>query len=66
MARGNLFMAHRCGFTLKVLLGTLKAAGFQAILGKRRPQAFDLWAIASSAALDKNQLAGLARQMLPA
>jgi predicted SAM-dependent methyltransferase len=66
MARGNLFMAHRCGFTLKVLLGTLKAAGFQAIAGKRRPQAFDLWAIASSAALGKDQLAGLVRQVLPA
>jgi hypothetical protein len=25
MARGNLFMAHRCGFTQKVLTGTLQA-----------------------------------------
>ena len=28
MARGNLYMAHRCGFTEKVLTGTLQAAGF--------------------------------------
>ncbi|WP_238787682.1 class I SAM-dependent methyltransferase [Thiospirillum jenense] len=28
LAKGNLFMAHRCGFTMRVLLGTLKAAGF--------------------------------------
>ena len=66
MARGNLFMAHRCGFTMKVLMGTLKVAGFKAISGRRRPQAFDLWAIASSAALDKDQLAELVKQVLPA
>lgn len=66
MARGNLFMAHRCGFTMKALLGTLKAAGFKAIAGKRRPQTFNLWAIASSAVLGKDQLAELARQILPA
>jgi len=65
MARGNLFVAHRCGFTQTVLVGTLKAAGFQAIAVKRRPQAFDLWAIASLAALDKDQLAGLVGQVLP-
>jgi predicted SAM-dependent methyltransferase len=28
MAAGNLFMAHRCGFTEKVLRGTLNACGF--------------------------------------
>jgi len=65
MASGNLFVAHRCGFTMKVLVGTLKAAGFQAIAVKRRPQAFDMWAIASPAALDKDQLAGLVGQVLP-
>jgi len=66
MARGNLFMAHRCGFTMKALLGTLKAAGFRAIAGKRRTKAFDLWAVASAEALDKDQLARLVGQWLPA
>lgn len=28
MANGNLYMSHRCGFTEKVLSGTLKASGF--------------------------------------
>lgn len=66
MVRGNLFMAHRCGFTMKVLIGTLRAVGFQAVVGKRRTKAFDLWAIASSAALTRDQLAELAKQYLPA
>ena len=41
---GNLHMAHRCGFTKKVLLSTLVAAGFDAGV-KARPQVYDLWAI---------------------
>ena len=28
MSKGNLFMAHRCGFTQKVLDGTLRSCGF--------------------------------------
>jgi hypothetical protein len=44
MQQGNLFMAHRCGFTSKVLAGTLQAAGFSAAV-KSRPQNFDLWAL---------------------
>ena len=39
-------MAHHCGFTLKVLIGTLKTNGFAAVAGKRRPPAFDLWVVA--------------------
>lgn len=46
MQRGNLYMAHRCGFTAKVLAGTLQAAGFSAAV-KVRPQHFDLWAVAA-------------------
>ena len=41
---GNLYMAHRCGFTAKVLGGTLRQAGFSSAV-KSRPTAFDLWAI---------------------
>jgi hypothetical protein len=47
MARGNLFMAHRCGFTLKVLLGVLHQAGFKRLAGLARPEYFDLWAVAT-------------------
>jgi ubiquinone/menaquinone biosynthesis C-methylase UbiE len=46
MASGNLFISHRCGFTLKVLLGVLQEAGFLKVLGWRRSAQFDLWAVA--------------------
>lgn len=36
MERGNLSMAHRCGFTQKVLDGTLRASGFQTIASAAR------------------------------
>src|SRR3989338_5240332 len=40
MARGNLYMAHRCGFTEKVLIGTLRGAGFAGVAARRRPAPF--------------------------
>jgi hypothetical protein len=46
LAAGNHYMAHKCGFTLKALFGTLRANGFKAIAGGRREgPAFDLWAL---------------------
>lgn len=45
MKAGNLYMAHRCGFTKKVLAYTLAQAGFSAAV-KSRPTFFDLWAVA--------------------
>lgn len=67
MARGNLFMAHRCGFTQKVLMATLQQAGFPLTAGKRRaaPQ-FDLWALATAQPLDEAGLRALAGQHFPA
>jgi predicted SAM-dependent methyltransferase len=44
MQQGNLYMAHRCGFTKKVLAGTLLASGFPA-LSRSYPQRFALWAV---------------------
>jgi protein O-GlcNAc transferase len=65
LAQGNHFMAHKCGFTLKVLLAALQAQGFQTIAGKRRTAAFDLWAVASKAALDDDEVRQLAAHHLP-
>ncbi|MBF0413828.1 MAG: methyltransferase domain-containing protein [Desulfamplus sp.] len=65
MARGNLFMAHRCGFTQKVLTGTLQAAGFAMIAAKRRPYPFyDLWALATISPLEEELLRQLADEFL--
>jgi len=61
MAQGNLYMAHRCGFTQKVLTATLQAAGFKAVATMSRAHPyFDLWAVASKEALTEEQMRALA------
>lgn len=65
MARGNLFMAHRCGFTQKVLVATMQAAGFKTVASMCRPTHFDLWALASKSARDDAQLRALAAEHFP-
>ena len=63
LAQGNLYMAHRCGFTKRVLAGTLQSAGFASAI-KSRPEHFDLWAVASP---EKNNesLLKLAHEFFP-
>ena len=67
IARGNLFMAHRCGFTEKVLRGTLRAAGFATVATITRGFApfFDLWAVASVTELSDELMWLLASSHLP-
>ena len=65
MARGNLYMAHRCGFTQRVLTGTLQAAGFKVVATKARPQHFDLWALASKSARSEDEVRALAAEHFP-
>jgi len=67
MARGNLFMAHRCGFTQKVLDGTLRAHGFQTIasMARGRSPFFDLWAIASKSGRSEDEMRTLAGEHFP-
>ncbi len=45
VAKGNVFMSHRTGFTARSLGGALKAAGF-AFVEVSRGDSFDLWACA--------------------
>ena len=58
MTWGNLYMAHRCGFTKKVLDGTLRANGFQTVatLARGRAPFFDLWAVASKSVRSQEQM----------
>jgi tetratricopeptide (TPR) repeat protein len=63
--RDKPYMAHHCGFTLKVLVGTLKANGFAGVAGKRRPAAFDLWVVATKGAMEDAELKTLAERVLP-
>ncbi|MEI7842490.1 MAG: methyltransferase domain-containing protein [Gallionellaceae bacterium] len=62
MRAGNLYMAHRCGFTLNVLLATLQSAGFAKVVGYSRPQNFDLWAMATKNDLDDDTTRNTAAQ----
>jgi len=67
MQAGNIYMAHRCGFTRKVLSATLEAAGFATVATKRRgANAFDLWAVATVAMVSQETILELAKQHFPA
>lgn len=66
MAAGNLFMAHRCGFTRKVLIGTLQGGGFPTAAAMRRAHPyFDLWAMATKTPVDEQTLRSLAGEHFP-
>jgi len=67
MARGNLFMAHRCGFTQQVLRGVISAAGFLSVATFERGYApfFDLWALGSKRVRTDEELRTLAAQHFP-
>jgi hypothetical protein len=65
MAAGNLFMAHRSGFTERVLRNTLLSGGFASVASTRRPAAFDLWAVAVKSAMPETALRALAMEHLP-
>lgn len=64
MAAGNLFMAHRTGFTGKTLIAAFQEAGFAMSVVQRNPLDYSLWGIAfvtapSDAALEEAQEAML-------
>lgn len=67
LAEGNLYMAHKCGFTLRTLLGTLKANGFRTVAGKARGYApyFDLWAVAAKNEISNEAIKQIALQHFP-
>lgn len=61
MAKGNLYMAHRCGFTQKVLTSTLHSAGFRSVCAATRGAPyFDIWACATVEQVDETTLRTLA------
>ena len=66
MASGNLYMAHRCGFTQKVLSGTLQNAGFAKSASMKRALPYlDLWIAASKANLPDDQILELSASHFP-
>ena len=63
---GNTFMAHKCGFTEKTLVGDLLASGFRSTVSMRRKAPyFDLWAIGSRSDLSEENSKALAKLHFP-
>jgi len=65
MAQGNLYMAHRTGFTEKTLSASLHEAGFMTVATMKRPNCFDLWALATKSAVSQEQMKKLATAHFP-
>ena len=66
LARGNVFMAHRTGFTCATLGGALVGAGFAAAMVQRDPSAFCLTAVGFRNRPGEEQVARAQARMLPA
>lgn len=66
MARGNLYMAHRCGFTEKVMITCLKEAGFGAIVTMSRGHPYyDIWALATVQQASEADIRAMVPQHFP-
>jgi predicted SAM-dependent methyltransferase len=67
MAAGNLDMADCCGFTQKVLDGTLRSCGFQTVasMARGRTPFFDLWVPASKSTRREEAMRALAGEHFP-
>ena len=66
LLKNNLYMAHRCGFTSKVLSATFQVAGFNSVVVSRRPHPFyDLWMVASLNERPETELRALAVEHFP-
>ena len=66
IAGGDLFMAHRCGFTQEVLAKTLEVSGFVSLGTAKRPgPCFDLWAVACPVETSEESLRELAKDHFP-
>lgn len=66
LAEGKAQMAHKCGFTQALLTRLLQEAGFASVGVMRRPGgSFELWGVASKAAMPEPALRDLAAQHFP-
>lgn len=66
IAAGNKRLVRHCGFTQKVLVATLQAAGFRGFASARRPAPFfDLWVVATVEAKADGELRAIAAEHFP-
>jgi SAM-dependent methyltransferase len=65
LAQGNLYMAHRTGFTGRTLSQALLAAGFAGTLVQRHPDSMALWAVGFCAEPTQRVLHDAQQRYLP-
>ncbi|RYF47765.1 MAG: class I SAM-dependent methyltransferase [Comamonadaceae bacterium] len=66
LAHGNLYMAHRTGFTMSSLMKEFSASGFGSCIGRRQPPpAYALWAVATREPTQETHLRRLAAEHFP-
>lgn len=65
MAEGNMFMAHRTGFTQSALRLFLVRAGFAGAVVRQRASHYDLWAAATRLPTTEERLRELALTHFP-
>ena len=65
IGQGMTYMAHKCGFVYSVLTSSLYEVGFGNVFGGRRPEKFDLWALAAKQPIDDAAITLLAKRYLP-
>ncbi len=59
MVRGQLYMAHRCGFTRKTLQMTLRQDGFASVAILREKNSLALYAVATKTPMMEDDLIAL-------
>ena len=62
---GNIFMAHKSGFTYSILDKVFSEAGFLARVGGRRPDSCSLYLVAFKEIKTSEELTKIANQFLP-
>ena len=62
--KGNEFMAHKNGFTLKTLMTACTNANFKSVAGIERPKLFDLWIVAQKNKVEKEEFSKKVKKIL--
>ncbi len=65
MAAGNLYMAHKGGFTIKTLVDSFTSAGFRVCIGGVQAKAYALWVVAFKDHIDEDEARVKAQAYLP-
>jgi len=65
IANGNIYMAHKSGFTFPVLSGVFRQAGFKTTYGAAISDQYAIWMICSKEEIAEEKLDELASQFLP-